>query len=115
MFGRQTGLLLSLIASVLGCSANYWISRKLGRRVVSRLLGESSLEELDEFTQSLKGHHSIFYMMILMPLSQDIVSYAVGLTKIRYSTFLIALVSSGFAIVAAYIYLGTSLLEAIVN
>jgi uncharacterized membrane protein YdjX (TVP38/TMEM64 family) len=115
IFGRELGVLLSLLASILGCSANYWISKKLGRRVVRRLIGEDSLAELDTLTQGLKGHHSIFYMMLLMPLSQDIVSYAVGLTAIRYPAFFVALLSSGFAIVSAYIYLGTGLLEALLK
>ena len=28
IFGKQMGFLLSLIATVLGCSANFWISKK---------------------------------------------------------------------------------------
>lgn len=111
LFGKETSLLLSYIATLLGCSANFWISRKLGRRVASRFIGRSHLEELDQFTDRIKHHHSVFYMVILMPLSQDIVSYAIGLTKVRYSVFLLALAISGLLIVGAYIYLGTSLLE----
>jgi uncharacterized membrane protein YdjX (TVP38/TMEM64 family) len=114
LFGKETGFLLSLIASIIGCSFNFWISRKLGRRIVARLIGKNSLEELDKFTRRLEGDRGVFYLALVMPLSQDIVSYAAGLTPISYSRFLVALILSGFVVVAAYIYLGTSLLEALI-
>jgi uncharacterized membrane protein YdjX (TVP38/TMEM64 family) len=114
LFGKETGFVLSYVATLIGCSTNYWISRKLGREVASRLIGRKNLDELDGFMNRLKSQQSIFYIILIMPLSQDIVSYAVGLTKIKYSHFLIALIISGMAIVAAYIYLGSSLLEALI-
>ncbi len=113
IFGKQSGFLLSLLATVLGCSANFWISRKFGRNVVARLIGKASLAELDQLTGRVTGNRGIFYLTLLMPLSQDIVSYAAGLTPISYRRFAIALILSGTVIVAAYIYLGSSLLEAL--
>lgn len=113
LFGKETGYALSLIATLLGCSINFWISRKLGRQVVSQLVGENSLTELDQFTGRLKGNRDILYLTLIMPLSQDMVSYAAGLTAISYSRFLIALLLSGVVVIAAYIYLGSSLLEAL--
>lgn len=114
LFGKEMGWLLSYIASLIGCSINFWISRRWGRKVVSRFIGKRNLDELDKFTQRFKSHHEILYIMAMMPLSQDIVSYAVGLTQTRYATFFVALALSTIAIVAAYIYLGTSLLESLI-
>lgn len=114
LFGKGIGFILSWLASTVGCSINFWISRKFGRGVANRFIGKSNLDNLDRFAGQLKNRRSIFYMVLLMPLSQDIVSYAVGLTKISYWHFLIALILSGTAIVAAYIYLGSSLLEALI-
>ncbi len=115
LFGKEKGFVLGMLGNTLGCSVNFWISRKLGRKVASRFVGDSHLEELDKFTQEIKSHHSIFYIALVMPLAQDMVSYAIGLTKVKYSHFLVSLVVSGVAIVAAYIYLGTGLLESLVN
>ncbi len=111
LFGKESAFALSLLATLIGCSANFWISRKLGRRVVSRFIGTNHLDELDKFIQQLKSHHSIFYITLIMPLSQDVVSYAVGLTRIKYSHFLIALMVAGVVTVGTYVYVGTSLLE----
>jgi uncharacterized membrane protein YdjX (TVP38/TMEM64 family) len=115
LFGKELAWFLSWTASIVGCSANFWISRKFGRRVVGRFVGEGNLDELDRFTQRLRGHRDILGMLVIMPLSQDIVSYAVGLTRIPFARFLIALIFSAAAIVAAYIYLGTSILEALIQ
>jgi uncharacterized membrane protein YdjX (TVP38/TMEM64 family) len=78
-------------------------------------MGADSLEELDKLTGNLRGHRDILYLTVIMPLSQDIVSYAAGLTSISYSRFLIALILSGVVVVAAYVYLGSSLLEVFVG
>ena len=115
LFGKDNAFLFSYIATLIGCSSNFWISRKLGRKVVQRFIGKSNLDELDQFINKFKSHHSIFYMIIIMPLSQDIVSYAIGLTKIKYTHFLIALILSSTIIIAAYIYIGSSLLEVLIQ
>jgi uncharacterized membrane protein YdjX (TVP38/TMEM64 family) len=115
LFGKELAFWLSWSASIAGCSLNFWISRHWGRSVAVRLIGNKELAQLDNLMGRIKDHHSIFYMIALMPLSQDIVSYAVGLTKVKYSSFLIALVISSAAIVATYIYLGTNAIEWILN
>lgn len=114
LFGKETGFLLSFIATLVGCSSNFWISRIFGRRVALRFIGKKNFKDLDRFTRQLKSHHSVFYITAVMPLSQDLVSYAVGLTRVNYWTFLIALILSGVVVVGAYIYLGSSLLEALI-
>jgi uncharacterized membrane protein YdjX (TVP38/TMEM64 family) len=111
LFGKAVAFWLSWLASIVGCSLNFWISRRWGRAVAIRFVGKKDLDRLDNLMGRVKDHHSIFYMIAIMPLSQDIVSYAVGLTRVKYSSFVIALVISSAAIVAAYTYLGTSALE----
>lgn len=115
LFGKGSGFWLSYLASVVGCSLNFWISRRLGRKVVMRFVGRRHLKELDKFIGRLKGHESIFYIAVVMPLAQDIVSYAVGLTKVKYQHFLVALLPTAALVVAAYIYLGTSILETLIQ
>ena len=111
LFGKGAAYLLSYLATLLGCSANFWISRKFGRRVAAWFIGRDELNALDKFTQRLGNRRGVVYITLLMPLGQDLVSYAVGLTKVRYRNFAIALAISSAFVVAAYIYLGTGLLE----
>lgn len=113
LFGQQIGFLLSFFAAVMGCCINFWISRKLGRKVAARLIGQDSLKSLDRFTKRLNSHHGILVLMVILPISQDLVSYAVGLTKIRFWQFFIALVVSGAVVTGAYVYFGSGILEAL--
>lgn len=115
LFGRDAAWVLSWVASIIGCSLNFWISKKFGRKMVSRLIGQRNLDELDRFTQRFQGQQDILGMMVIMPISQDIISYAIGLTRVPYLRFFIALGVSSAAIVAVYVYLGTSLLEALIG
>ena len=115
LFGKEFAFILSFIASIIGCSINFWISKKFGRPVVCRFLGKKNLGELDKFISRLRSRRSILYITFIMPLSQDIVSYAVGLTKIKYTHFLISLSFSATAVVAGYIYIGSSLLEVLIS
>ncbi|MBE9099387.1 TVP38/TMEM64 family protein [Vacuolonema iberomarrocanum] len=114
LFGKGYAFLLSLIATLLGCNANFWISRRFGRKVAARFIGHNNLDDLDQTMMRIKSHHSVFYMTLIMPLSQDLVSYAAGLMKLRYRDFLFALLISAPIVVGAYIFVGTSILEALV-
>jgi uncharacterized membrane protein YdjX (TVP38/TMEM64 family) len=115
LFGKEAGFLLGYFATLVGCNINFWISRRLGRKAAVWFISEKHINELNQFIQKLKSHHEVFYLMVTLIFSQDIVSYAVGLTSIKYQKFLIALVISGAPVVGTYIYLGSSLLEAIVK
>lgn len=115
LFGKDVAWTLSWYASLVGCSINFWISRKFGRKAVSRFIGQRNLDGLDRFTERFQGKQDILGMIAIMPISQDVISYAIGLTRVPYIRFFIALVISSAVIVAAYIYLGTSLLEAIIQ
>jgi uncharacterized membrane protein YdjX (TVP38/TMEM64 family) len=115
LFGKHDAFLLSYLASIIGCSANFWISRKFGRKVAERFIGKANLDELDTFINKLKSSRSILYMTVIMPFSQDIVSYAIGLTKIKYTYFLIALILSSTIVISGYVYIGSSVLELLIQ
>ncbi|APB34835.1 hypothetical protein GlitD10_2498 [Gloeomargarita lithophora Alchichica-D10] len=115
LFGQNLAFVLSVVATVLGCSVNFWLARWWGRRVVLRLVGAGHIATLDRWFSDLESHHGIFYMFLVMHLSQDIVSYALGLTRIIYRDFVIALSLSAVTIVGFYIYLGSRVLTWLIN
>ncbi|MEN9215959.1 MAG: VTT domain-containing protein [Gloeomargarita sp. HHBFW_bins_162] len=115
LFGQHLAFGLSVIATVIGCSVNFWLARCWGRRLVLRLVGAGQVEMLDRWFADLQSHHSIFYMFLVMHLSQDIVSYALGLTQILYRDFVIALTLSALTIVGFYIYFGSGVLNWLVD
>ena len=113
LFGQVVGFWLCFLGSLLGCSINFWLSRKLGRKMALRIVGRSSLRALDRWTHRLQSQRGLLFMILVMPLSQDLVSYAVGLTQVKFMNFLVAATISAIAIAATYAFLGSSLLEAL--
>ncbi len=115
LFGQNLAFVLSVVATLLGCSVNFYLARCWGRQLVLRLVGKGQIETLDSWLVDLQSHHSIFYMFLVMHLSQDMVSYALGLTRIVYRDFVIALTLSTLTIVGFYIYFGSSVLNWLVE
>ncbi|MBD3882836.1 TVP38/TMEM64 family protein [Phormidium tenue FACHB-886] len=115
VFGKEIGFVLSYLGTILGCSLNFAIARHFGRQIAMRFVGKTNLDALDKFIQRLSNHHEFLYLTLVLLIAQDIISYAAGLTRIRFHTFLMALLVSAAVSVAAYIYLGSSLLESVVK
>src|SRR3954471_6073330 len=55
LFGFWPGVWLSVLGSTLGGSANFWIARRFGRRVVARLLGPGALAKVEPLLGRLAG------------------------------------------------------------
>lgn len=81
------------IASVLGSVVNFLIARKWGRRVVIKLVGEKSMDKIDQIAKEYGVDFLIFFRVLQGYLS-DFISYAFGLTDIKFSKyFLISLLA----------------------
>jgi uncharacterized membrane protein YdjX (TVP38/TMEM64 family) len=114
LFEPSIAFVLSFVGTVFGCIVNFWISRKLGRGMVAHLIGKGNLDALDQFTHRLKGHHRIAFMILIMPISQDVLSYAIGLTKVKFLHFFIAVVVTSLATTGIAVFLGSRLFKTLI-
>lgn len=90
LFGWFWGAVLSWSSAMAGAALCFWLARVLGRPAVERLAGGSAvLSTTDRFFERF-GTHSILVARLLPFVSFDVVSYAAGLTPMRFSRFLIA-------------------------
>ena len=89
LFGFWEGVALSVLGSVLGGSVNFWIARLCGRRVVARLLGAPALARVDPILGRLADWHALVLVRVVLAPFWDVVSYGVGLTRLRFTTYLI--------------------------
>lgn len=106
LFGWQLGFVYSLIALSLGCSFNFWLSRRYGRKLIVKLVHPDKIEKIDKMTGDVsKG--GLVVMFLIMLFSSDFASYVAGLTKVRYKYFLIIQLIESSLGVAGYIFLGT--------
>ena len=74
-------------AAFVAAVVNFWIARALGRSVVRRFVSDARLGKLDDLT----AHHglaSLIVMRILLGSMNELISYAAGLTSMRFAVYL---------------------------
>ncbi len=82
-------ILISYVAAVVSFAINFWIARKLGREYVEKLIGQKRRKDLDRFMNH-KGSRTVILLRFLAGAFQDVISYAMGLTKIRFYDYYLA-------------------------
>lgn len=88
-FGAFWGGLLTFGSALLAAAISFWIGRGLGRNVVEALVGRSGLASADAWF----ARHSTWAVLLarLVPIvSFDLISYAAGLSAMRFRHFLTA-------------------------
>src|SRR3989344_4504821 len=73
-----------LLASVI----NFWIARKWGRLWVRKLVGKDDLAKVDAFANDY-GLLSLIFLRVFQGHISDFVSYAYGLTRMKFVPYLI--------------------------
>lgn len=89
LFGALWGGLLSWTSSMAGAALCFFIARALGRDAVEKLTGKSVLQSMDGFFTRY-GKHTILICRLLPFVPFDPVSYAAGLTSMRFRHFMLA-------------------------
>jgi uncharacterized membrane protein YdjX (TVP38/TMEM64 family) len=103
IYGVKTGMFLLYIASIISASINFWISKKYGRKMVIKLVGEKSMKEVDEFT-SVEGKQVLIISRLFGFPIFEFISYAAGLTNISFKHyFIITAIASVITNIAAYL------------
>ena len=89
LFGAFWGGILSWCSAMAGAALCFFIARVLGRGAVEKLTGKTVLNNMDAFFERY-GKHTILVCRLLPFVPFDPVSYAAGLTAIRFRHFFIA-------------------------
>lgn len=105
VFGWWKGALLSFWSAMAGAALCFYIARTLGRDVVEKITTKTGLAKVDEFFERY-GKNSILICRLLPFVSFDIVSYAAGLTPIKFWDFFIATGLGQLPATIVYSYLG---------
>ena len=94
---------------MVGAALCFYIARILGRDVVEKLTGKKALAATDEFFTRF-GKHTIIVCRLLPFVSFDLVSYAAGLTSMRFWGFFWATGIGQLPATIVYSYFGGSLM-----
>ena len=104
-FGVFWGWALSLFGHVVAAAVCFGISRALGRGPVEVLVGNAGLESADRWFARW-GVYAVFAGRLLPGVAFDAISYAAGLTRMRFRSFLAATALGIFPQTFLYSYLG---------
>lgn len=104
-FGAFWGGALSLASAALAATLSFWVARSLGRRPVEVLVGKAGLESADRWFLRW-GAYAVLVARLVPVISFDVVSYAAGLTRVRFGAFIAATVVGAAPAAFIYAFLG---------
>lgn len=104
-FGALWGGLLSVFGASVAAAVSFGLARALGRGPVEALVGGTSLESADHWFARY-GAYAVLVGRLIPVLSFDVVSFAAGLTRMRFPGFLLATIVGMAPATFVYAYLG---------
>ena len=105
LFGWWKGAILSWSSAMCGAAICFYIARVLGRNTAERLTSKTGLQSIDDFFKRY-GTHSILIARLLPFISFDLVSYAAGLTSMKFLAFFVATGVGQLPATIIYSYVG---------
>ena len=87
VFGIKATMLYIYLGSMISAVINFWISRRFGRGLVQRLVGERTLAHIDEIV-AVAGAGILAVLRVFASAIFEEVSYASGLTNMRFRTYM---------------------------
>ena len=104
IFGAHKTVLYIYIAGLISSVINFFISRRFGKGLVVKLAGEKNMSKIDEFIVAFETEVLILARLFGFAIF-DVISYASGLTKMRFVKYLVitAIFSIPSKLVYAYI------------
>jgi uncharacterized membrane protein YdjX (TVP38/TMEM64 family) len=110
VFGPVLGGLLTFGTALVAAAVCFGIARLIGRPGVERLVSEEKLRRMDDF-MARRGMLAIFLGRIIPFINPDLVSYAAGVTGIRWLPFLVAMAAGSFPSTVFYSIIGAAAVE----
>ena len=85
-WGTFWGVVYSVTGQLIGSAIIFYISHRLGRRFIPRLIGEEGAKRVDQMARQM-GPQIVFWWR-MMPVSFDFAAYAAGLTGMSFRLFI---------------------------
>ena len=105
VFGGALGFLYTLIGTAIGSAICFWLARKLGRPMLRRLMSQGAVDKVDELGERL-GLRLLIVLRLFPIAGVDYVSYAAGLTQMRFGIYIVVSVLASAPILGIAAVLG---------
>lgn len=110
LFGYINGLIYIIIADIIGSSIAFLLSRKYGEKVIYSVIPIGKKGLVKKLLSSVGTWQSLVLTRLILPF-QDIITYAAGLTKISFKSFIISSTLVKAISFALLVALGMALLD----
>ena len=110
VYGFWVGMIIGIVGSAIGTTISFYLSRLLGRKVVTLLVSE---KQIDKIGNLLEGNTSTIVLLALyiVPSPKDFFAYFLGLTNLKFSkVFLLSMIGRLPGMVATT-YIATQVVE----
>ena len=88
MFGVARGYLFSIIGAVIGTTISFYLAKLLGSEAIHLFFGEEKVKEYQRRLNSGRGLLIAFLIYLIPGVPKDLVSYAAGISEMRFRPFL---------------------------
>lgn len=88
VWGPVLGTAYSMAGLLIGSAMAFYVSRWLGRRFLPRLIGAKAAQRLDHVAETMGGR-LIFWLRMLPAVNFDWISFAAGMTSMRFAVFIV--------------------------
>jgi uncharacterized membrane protein YdjX (TVP38/TMEM64 family) len=77
-----------MIGAFIGSFIAFYLSRKLGKPFVTRVINKKTLNKFKEFMEK-RGTTALLLVYLLPAMPDDVISYVAGITNMKTKTFLL--------------------------
>ena len=112
LFGPLWGMIYASIGATLGASIAFLVARRMGRPWVEKKIKNTRLQKLDEDVERY-GWKIVAFTRLIPLFPFNLLNYAFGMTRIRFSRFVAASFVFMLPGVAAYVLFSSSLKDAL--
>lgn len=88
LFGTIWGTVYTMVGAIIGFTAIFILTRRLGRPFVEYFVSDNILEKFD-YLSNTKGIIALFVIFLLPAFPDDAICYIAGLTKIKIRTLIL--------------------------
>lgn len=89
LYGAFPALIYSWIGASIGTLLSFYLAKLLGRDALHLFFGEERMNYFIERLNSKKSYIIVFLIYLIPGLPKDMVSYAAGLSEIKFKAFII--------------------------
>lgn len=89
LYGFIPGLLFSCIGAAVGTSISFYLAKLLGKDAIHLFFGEERMAYFLERLNSRRAYTIVFLLYVIPGLPKDVVSYAAGISEMKFKAFLI--------------------------